>query len=72
MTVGAPYLLADLTPVAACAVQGEGGQGHIVHARLGQLHVDAGQVVNGDGTDLAWQVAAEHLDSSVYRCLHLT
>ena len=50
-------LLAHLTPVAARAVQGQRGEGHVVHARLGELHTDPRQVVHGDWTRLAREVA---------------
>ena len=54
-------LLAHLTPVPASAVQRERGEGHVVHAGLGQLHGDAGQVVDGDWTELAREVTEELL-----------
>ena len=54
-------LLADLAPVAARGVEREGGEGHVVHAGLGELHLDAGQVVDRDGVDLAWQIAEQNL-----------
>ena len=50
-------LLADLAPVAARAGQGQRGERHVVHARLGELHTDTRQVVHRDGTRLARQVA---------------
>ena len=50
-------LLAHLAPVAARAVQGQRGEGHVVHARLGELHTDPRQVVHGDWTRLAREVA---------------
>ena len=49
-------LLTDLAPVAARAGQGQRGQRHVVHARLGELHTDPRQVVHGDGTRLTGQV----------------
>ena len=55
------HLLADLAPVAARGVEREGGEGHVVHAGLGELHLDAGQVVDRDGVDLAWQIAEQNL-----------
>ena len=55
------YLLADLTAIPARAVQGERGEGHVVHAGLGELHVDAGQVVDGDGADFAREITEELL-----------
>ena len=54
-------LLAHLAPVAASAVQRERGEGDVVHAGLGQLHGDAGQVVDGDWTELAREVTEELL-----------
>ena len=55
------YLLADLTAIPASAVQRERGESHVVHAGLGELHVDAGQVVDGDGTDFPREITEELL-----------
>ena len=51
-------LLAHLAPVAARASQAQRGQRDIVHARLGELHADPGQVVHRDRTRLAGQVTS--------------
>ena len=50
-------LLTDLAPVAARAGQGQRGERHVVHARLGELHTYTRQVVHRDGTRLARQIA---------------
>ena len=49
-------LLTDLAPVAARAGQGQRGERHVVHARLGELHTYTRQVVHRDGTRLAGKV----------------